>query len=66
DHGIEPLAAALLEAMAQPPEVLRTMGQRGQTWMVRDFSWNRVADDMVDIYKWLAFDADMPPTVRTR
>jgi glycosyltransferase involved in cell wall biosynthesis len=64
DHGVEPLAAALAHAMALPREVLRAMGEKGREWMARDFSWNRVAYDMLDMYFWLARNADPPPTIR--
>ena len=64
DHGPEPLAAALSAALALPHETLRAMGAKGRAWMARDFSWNRVADDMLAVYAWLAEGADRPNTVR--
>jgi hypothetical protein len=50
--------------MTLPPEVLRAMGTRGRAWMARDFSWDRVARDMLGVYRWLAMNADRPPAVR--
>ena len=64
DHGVESLAATLVDAMALPREVLRAMGDKGRKWMVRDFSWDRVARDMLDVYLWLARSAKAPPTIR--
>jgi glycosyltransferase involved in cell wall biosynthesis len=64
DHGVEPLAAALAQAMALPREALKAMGDKGREWMVRDFSWDRVAHDMLDVYLWLARGAPPPPTIR--
>jgi glycosyltransferase involved in cell wall biosynthesis len=64
DHGVEPLAVALARAMALPGGVLKDMGAKGREWMVRDFSWDRVARDMLDVYLWLARGAQPPPTVR--
>jgi glycosyltransferase involved in cell wall biosynthesis len=64
DHGIEPLAAALTDAMALPRESLKAMGHKGSEWMVRDFSWDRVAHDMLGVYLWLARSAEPPPTIR--
>jgi glycosyltransferase involved in cell wall biosynthesis len=64
DHGVEPLAAALAHAMALPREALRAMGYKGREWMARDFSWDRVAHDMLDVYLWLARGAEPPPTIR--
>src|SRR4029453_2382666 len=47
DHGVEALAAALASAMVMKREVLQAMGAKGRAWMARDFSWDRVAYDML-------------------
>ena len=54
DHGVEPLAAALANAMVMTREALQAMGAKGRAWMARDFSWDRVAHDMLDVYRWLS------------
>lgn len=64
DHGVEPLAGALADAMELSRETLKAMGDKGREWMMRDFSWDRVACDMLDIYHWLARSAEPPPAVR--
>jgi glycosyltransferase involved in cell wall biosynthesis len=64
DDGVEPLAAALAHAMALPRETLQAMGNKGREWMARDFSWDRIGRDMLDVYLWLSRDANPPPTVR--
>lgn len=64
DHGPDPLAAALRIALALPTDSLRAMGDRGRAWMARDFSWDRVAGDMLAVYAWLAQGAAQPATVR--
>jgi glycosyltransferase involved in cell wall biosynthesis len=64
DHGVEPLAAALAHTMALPRGALKAMGDRGREWMAQDFSWDRVARDMLDVYLWLARSAELPPMVR--
>jgi glycosyltransferase involved in cell wall biosynthesis len=64
DHGAEPLTAALAQAMALPREALRAMGEKGREWMARDFSWDRVASDMLDVYLWLARSGELPSIVR--
>jgi glycosyltransferase involved in cell wall biosynthesis len=64
DHGVEPLAVTLVHAMALPPEALKVMGNKGREWMVRDFSWDRVAHDILDVYSWLIRRVDLPPTIR--
>lgn len=64
DNGIEPLAAALAHAMALPRETLKAKGEKGREWMVRDFSWDRVARDMLDVYRWLAFGTALPKVLQ--
>jgi glycosyltransferase involved in cell wall biosynthesis len=66
DHGVEPLAAALSSAMVMTREALQAMGTRGRTWVARDFSWDRVARDMLDVYRWLALRGERPETVRLK
>jgi glycosyltransferase involved in cell wall biosynthesis len=66
DHGVEPLAAALANAMVMKREALQAMGAKGRAWMARDFSWDRVARDMVDVYHWLALGGEAPSTVRRK
>jgi glycosyltransferase involved in cell wall biosynthesis len=66
DQGVEPLAAALANAMAMTRETLQAMGAKGRAWMARDFSWNRVASDMINLYRWLSSGGEMPNTVRLK
>jgi glycosyltransferase involved in cell wall biosynthesis len=63
DHGVEPLAAALADALARPPEVLRAMGVRGRDWMLRDYSWDRVGREMLKAYRWAAAGGPRPANV---
>ena len=64
DHGAEPLAMALSNAMVLPRETLKAMGAKGDLWMARDYSWNRVAKDMLMVYRWLNGDCQQPDSVR--
>lgn len=64
EHGVESLAAAMANAMAMPRETLHAMGLKGRVWMARDFSWDRVARDMADVYRWLAFGGERTSTIR--
>jgi len=66
DHGVEPLAAALANAMAMSRESLKAMGTKGRSWMRQDFSWEGVARDMLAVYSWLSREAKPPATVRFR
>jgi glycosyltransferase involved in cell wall biosynthesis len=64
EHGVEPLVAALDAAMGEPPEELNARGSRGRDWMLRDFSWDRIAADMADFYAWVAEGGSVPPFVK--
>ena len=64
DHVVEPLAAALMRATEMPPDALNAMGVKGRRWMARDFSWERVAGDIVAVYDWLTQRTEMPSAVR--
>jgi glycosyltransferase involved in cell wall biosynthesis len=64
DHGPEPLAAALGQAMSLPRNELAAMGARGRAWMEREFSWTRVAVEMVQVYSWLRGGGERPDFVR--
>lgn len=64
DHGVEPLAAALLSAMAIPPGQRAEMGQRGRDWMGRDFAWPAIGAEMASVYRWLKLGDTMPSCIR--
>lgn len=64
DHGVEPLVAALDIAMTMPRGELGAMGKRGCAWVQRDFSWDRIAQEMVDVYRWISHKGDRPSSIR--
>jgi glycosyltransferase involved in cell wall biosynthesis len=64
DQGQEPFAAALGVALALPHETLRAMGAKGRAWMARDFSWGRIAEQMLAVYAWLLDGGERPNAVR--
>jgi glycosyltransferase involved in cell wall biosynthesis len=66
DHGVAPLVATLAEAMDMERGVLRAKGAKGRAWMKRDFSWDRVAHDMLNVYGWLSSGGEVPGTVRLK
>ena len=53
DIGVEPLKLSLKEAMSLPEADRISMGKNGRKWMKRDFSWDRIAKDMIKTYEWL-------------
>ncbi|HYM19024.1 MAG TPA: glycosyltransferase [Micropepsaceae bacterium] len=64
EHGAEELASALANAMAMPRGALKAMGTKGRAWMERDFSWSRVAREMLAVYGWLIGGGNPPATLR--
>jgi glycosyltransferase involved in cell wall biosynthesis len=63
DHGAQPLAAAMDEAMNMSPEKLALMGEAGRAWMCRDFDWDAVAASMRSVYHWLGGRGERPTCV---
>lgn len=59
DVGIDPLVAGLTKALATSDEKLLAMGLRGRAWMERDFSWQRIGQQMMETYRWLC-DRTLP------
>lgn len=59
------LAGAILDATARPSAELAAMGRRGRAWMARDFGWDRVASEMIEVYRWLLSDGRPPAMVVT-
>ena len=65
-HGVEPLVATLAEAMAMERGTLQAMGAKGRAWMARDFSWDCVANNTLDVYRWLSSRGQLPNIVRLK
>lgn len=57
------LQTALAEAMSLPAGELSAMGARGRAWMERDFSWQRVAGQMLETYRWANHGGPTPAWV---
>jgi glycosyltransferase involved in cell wall biosynthesis len=49
---VEQLAETLREAFALSKRELALMGAKGKAWMKRDFSWNRLAAQMIEVCEW--------------
>jgi glycosyltransferase involved in cell wall biosynthesis len=62
--GVEPLVAALEEALALPDERLVEMGCRGREWIAREFSWEGIGRQMAQFYAWLGAGGSVPISVR--
>ncbi len=57
------LAHTMNDAMHLPRTVLAAMGARGREWVMRDFSWKAIGQQMDASYRWLLGDADQPSCV---
>lgn len=64
DHGVEPLVDALRHATRLSPLELEEHGARGRAWMLRDFSWDNIAEQMASVYRWLRLGGEPPTCVR--
>jgi glycosyltransferase involved in cell wall biosynthesis len=64
DHGVEPLARTLDDAMTLPRAQLRLMGARGRAWMGREYGWDAVARKIASVYAWLHHRSERPQYVQ--
>lgn len=51
--GVEPLVAALREALELPDAELWQMGDRGREMVRTKYSWGPIGETMADVYEWL-------------
>lgn len=63
DHGVEAMTTALRSAMSLPSEERLAMGQRGRAWMARDFGWDSIAAQTIDVYRWLLSGEKQPDCI---
>lgn len=61
--GVDPLVASLEQALATPPARLAEMGMAGRQWMIRDYSWGRIAEQFSKTYRWLLEGGQTPTWV---
>jgi glycosyltransferase involved in cell wall biosynthesis len=64
DIGVDSLTEALSVALGEPPSVLAQRGLRGREWMIRDFSWDTIGDQMDQTYRWLLNGGATPAWIR--
>lgn len=50
-------------ALSQPVCELNEMGRRGRDWMARDFGWNRISDQMLEVLTWVRHGGTPPQFV---
>jgi glycosyltransferase involved in cell wall biosynthesis len=66
DTGAAPLAQALREAVALVPEQRATMGQRGRALVASNYSWDSIAEKMIEAYEWVLGRGARPRFVHLR
>lgn len=54
DRTHDALSATLTDAMARPPEALSQMGAAGRAWVRKAFGWDGIAEQMLDVYRWVS------------
>lgn len=65
DHGVEPLAAALREAIALSDSARAEAGARGRAWISESFAWPAIGRQMRSVYDWLCGSDTKPDCVQT-
>lgn len=63
ETGVNPLVAALREAIALSDHERREMGERGRAY-VRRYDWERIAEQTVALYRWVLGYGERPECVR--
>lgn len=64
DIGVDPLVRALREGMALSDDERRAMGARGREY-VRRYDWDDIAQQTIDVYRWVLGQGPQPGCVRT-
>ena len=62
DIGVDPLAAALRQAMALSDDERRAMGERGRTYVQR-YNWADIARQTIEVYRWVLGQGPRPDCV---
>lgn len=63
DIDTKALIEALDVAMSTSRTELEEMGLRGRQWMSHEFSWEKIASQMLETYAWILGRRDMPEWV---
>ena len=64
DIGVQPLVGALREALGLTDEQRRDMGLKGREWMQAEYSWSKIATEMIAAYRWVLEGGSPPACVR--
>jgi glycosyltransferase involved in cell wall biosynthesis len=64
DMQVDALVDCLHSALSLPRDVLKDMGSKGREWMMRDFSWDKIARQWIMTYDWVCNGSEKPEWVR--
>ena len=64
DVGVEPLCDVLREAMNLSDKERDEMGKRGRRLIEKNYSWPKIAAEMLKVYSWILCQGDKPDCVR--
>lgn len=65
DNSPESIANVIKELYRLSPEERKAMGTRGRDYILRTYSAERIATQMLQLYRWLAKEIDKPDFVYT-
>lgn len=60
DNGVAPLVDALRIATSMDKKGLKEMGLRGRKLIEESYSWQKISNDLYDLYKWVLGKGDKP------
>lgn len=63
DIGLDPLVACLESALSRSFDDLVEMGEAGRRWMVNDYSWESIGQQMAATYRWVLGKGEKPSCV---
>ena len=63
DIGVEPLAEAIGKATTMSNEERQEMGRRGRDYVAQNFSWPKIAEQMLSVYKWVLKEETKPDCI---
>lgn len=52
ENRVETLTETLRETLSTPKRELAEMGAKGREWMRKDFAWERLAAEMIEVCEW--------------
>jgi glycosyltransferase involved in cell wall biosynthesis len=61
--NVEQMTATLREALAHRKSELVAMGAKGREWMRRDFAWEQLAAQMIEVCEWTLHGGTTPACV---